>query len=110
MTSSCEVEERERDLEICVSGLGLLVQIPVAEQTPQKPKHVGKDAFILYIQMGGNCSLQYGTLRIYSNRGDTFSYISKSEMVPPSNMWHDQKPFLFNPNFILHKVCDPKKR
>ena len=42
--------------------------------------------------------------------GILFRIFSKSEMVPPSNMWHDQKPFLFNPNFILHKVCDPKKR
>ena len=101
-----------------VSGLGLLVQITVAEKCPKKPESLGREAFIAtniyvqYIRIVRQVPI-YGIQYIYSNREDAFCIFSKTEMAT-SNIWHNQQPFLFNlyckPGFIMHKGCKQRKQ
>ena len=78
---SCKAGAGESDDEMFVSGLGLLVQIAVAQNPTKKSEPVGREGFIpsdvfgRYIQIGGSWCLQYMENTIYSNRLDRMLFI-----------------------------------
>ena len=94
-----------------VSGLGLLVQVPVAEKAVGREEFIPTDVYGQCIQLGGSWSLQCVENTIYSICTPIdrmlFKYIFQKEMAP-SNMWHDQKPFP-KPSLILHNIFKQPK-